>query len=35
VGTYRLGRVVPDEILLRERFENDEINAETFERLLP
>lgn len=34
VGTYRLGRVVPNETVLREAYENDEISADTFARLM-
>lgn len=34
VGVFRLGRVIPDEVLLREQYENDQINSETFVRLL-
>jgi hypothetical protein len=34
VGVYRLGRIVPSEVLLREQYEDGHINVETFERLL-
>jgi hypothetical protein len=34
VGVFRLGRVVPSEVVLREQYEDGRINVETFERLL-